>query len=95
LVLEYCWAGDITPLIGKIEEDDAKHLIVQIAEGLAYLHEQKIIHKDIKPENIQMNNRAKISELGISKLMGTSNESTIVGTPFYLAPEGFKEEKID
>lgn len=41
-----------------------------------------------------MNNGPKISELGISKLLAT-NESTIVGTPFYLAPEGFKEEKVD
>ena len=82
-------------MIGKIDEDDAKHLIVQIAEGLAYLHGNKIIHKDIRPENILMNNGPKISELGISKLMATSNESTIVGTPFYLAPEGFKEEKVD
>ncbi len=66
-------------------------IMIQIAEGIVYLHERNIVHGDIRPENIMMKDGvAKIAELGISKIMETTTESTIVGTPFYLAPEGFK-----
>lgn len=69
----------------------------QVAEGLEYLHSKSIIHRDIKPSNILINsvdfNREeilnfKICDFSLSyQLCDEFTESSIVGTPFYMAPE--------
>ncbi|KAK1582321.1 hypothetical protein Q3G72_013963 [Acer saccharum] len=72
-----------------------KTIIIDIAKGLAYLHEecrQQIVHLDIKPQNILMdvNLRAKISDFGLSKLIDKDQSqvvTTMRGTPGYFAPE--------
>lgn len=72
-----------------------RKIILDIAKGLAYLHEgcqQKIIHLDIKPQNILLdtNFNAKISDFGLSKLVGREQSqvvTTMRGTPGYMAPE--------
>ncbi|XP_073058352.1 G-type lectin S-receptor-like serine/threonine-protein kinase SD2-5 [Primulina eburnea] len=83
-----------------------RRIILDIAKGLAYLHEdcrQKIIHLDIKPQNILLdeNFNAKLSDFGLSKLIDR-NQSQVVttmrGTPGYLAPEWLSSiitEKVD
>ncbi|WMV39437.1 hypothetical protein MTR67_032822 [Solanum verrucosum] len=83
-----------------------QRIITDIAKGLAYLHDecsQKIIHLDIKPQNILLdkNFNAKISDFGLSKLID-KDESKVVtrmrGTPGYLAPEWLRSvitEKVD
>ncbi|KAG8482298.1 hypothetical protein CXB51_026980 [Gossypium anomalum] len=83
-----------------------KKIILDIAKGLAYLHEdchQKIIHFDIKPENILLdeNFNAKVSDFGLSKLIGRDQSqvlTTMRGTPGYMAPEWLTStitEKVD
>ncbi|XP_060189946.1 G-type lectin S-receptor-like serine/threonine-protein kinase SD2-5 [Lycium barbarum] len=86
--------------------DVRKKIMSDVAKGLAYLHEDcnnKIIHLDIKPQNILLdhNFNAKVSDFGLSKLVG-KDESKIIttmrGTPGYLAPEWLHEaitEKVD
>ncbi|TYI45412.1 hypothetical protein E1A91_D13G034900v1 [Gossypium mustelinum] len=72
-----------------------KKIIIDIAKGLAYLHEgcnQKIIHLDIKPQNILLdeNFNAKVSDFGLSKLIGRDQSRVVTamrGTPGYMAPE--------
>ncbi|GKV23386.1 hypothetical protein SLEP1_g33121 [Rubroshorea leprosula] len=72
-----------------------RKIILDIAKGLAYLHEgcrQKIIHLDIKPQNILLdeNFNAKVSDFGLSKLVGREQSqivTTMRGTPGYMAPE--------
>ncbi|KAF3443990.1 hypothetical protein FNV43_RR13680 [Rhamnella rubrinervis] len=72
-----------------------KKIVLDVAKGLAYLHEdcrQKIIHLDIKPHNILLDEyfNAKVSDFGLSTLIDR-NESQVLttmrGTPGYLAPE--------
>ncbi|GLU07095.1 hypothetical protein SLE2022_240690 [Rubroshorea leprosula] len=83
-----------------------RKMIVDIAKGLAYLHEgcrQKIIHLDIKPQNILLdeNFNAKVSDFGLSKLVGREQSqvvTTMRGTPGYMAPEWLNSvitEKVD
>nr|XP_043625692.1 G-type lectin S-receptor-like serine/threonine-protein kinase SD2-5 [Erigeron canadensis] len=83
-----------------------KKIILDIAKGLAYLHEdcrQKIIHLDIKPQNILLDEdfNAKVSDFGLSKLIdrGQSHVTTTMkGTPGYMAPEWLSSvitEKVD
>ncbi|KAL6976164.1 hypothetical protein U1Q18_024954 [Sarracenia purpurea var. burkii] len=101
LVYEYMSNGSLDNWIfhgGKnprLDWQTRKKIVLDIAKGLAYLHEecrQRIIHLDIKPQNILLdeNFNAKISDFGLSKLVDR-NEShvtiTMRGTPGYIAPE--------
>ncbi|XP_022775877.1 LOW QUALITY PROTEIN: G-type lectin S-receptor-like serine/threonine-protein kinase SD2-5 [Durio zibethinus] len=101
LVYEYMCKGSLDQWIFHKNQELAlgwktrKKIILDIAKGLAYLHEdcnQKIIHLDIKPQNILLdeNFNAKVSDFGLSKLIGRDQSQVITtmrGTPGYMAPE--------
>ncbi|MFS8000974.1 putative protein kinase RLK-Pelle-SD-2b family [Helianthus anomalus] len=83
-----------------------KKIVLDIAKGLTYLHEgcvQKIIHLDIKPQNILLDKdfNAKVSDFGLSKLIDRDQShvmTTMRGTPGYMAPEWLSSvitEKVD
>jgi len=75
-----------TPLPVK----DAAEIVTGVAEGLAYAHEQGIIHRDIKPQNILIDSQGvpKISDWGMSRLIGSSAIPTVAGFSLaYAAPE--------
>lgn len=83
-----------------------KKIILDIAKGIHYLHEdcrQKIIHMDIKPQNILLDEKfnAKVSDFGLAKVIDRDQSqviATMKGTPGYLAPErlsSFITEKVD
>ena len=74
-------------------------IVREIASGLASSHSLNIYHRDIKPDNILIDKdyTAKISDFGIAQLPDSNqtNESRIIGTPYYLAPEGYNCPKVD
>merc|ERR1719191_1439783 len=82
---------------GRLPEDEARYVFLQIVEGLKYIHSKNIIHRDLKPENILIDQKhsrqglleVKLSDFGHSKLIndGYSTALTRVGTPQYWAPE--------
>ena len=83
-----------------------KKIILDIAKGLTYLHEecrQKIVHLDIKPHNILLdeNFKAKVSDFGLSKLIDRDQSQVVItmrGTLGYMAPEWLSSvitEKVD
>ncbi|KAJ3127290.1 Calcium/calmodulin-dependent protein kinase type 1 [Nowakowskiella sp. JEL0407] len=77
----------------KYSEKDASVLIVQILEGVKYLHEMDIVHRDLKPENLLFADRTETSRLlitdfGLSKTISAQDMlTTQCGTPAYVAPE--------
>uniref|UniRef100_A0A6N2KMN3 non-specific serine/threonine protein kinase n=1 Tax=Salix viminalis TaxID=40686 RepID=A0A6N2KMN3_SALVM len=104
LVYEYMSNGSLDSWIFKKSQTSSldwktrKKIIIDIAKGLAYLHEecrQTIIHLDIKPQNILLDPKfnAKISDFGLSKLIDremSKVQLSMRGTPGYLAPEWHK-----
>ncbi|KAG1757666.1 kinase-like domain-containing protein [Suillus lakei] len=92
--LEYVPGGSIARLRdrGKFDEEVTKSFTGQILEGLEYLHSKNIIHRDLRADNILVENTGicKISDFGISKrtddLHGTSSH-VIQGSVFWMAPE--------
>ena len=103
-VLEYCSGPDLATYLQRnrcIQEKEARIIITQILEGLEYLNKlpNKIIHYDLKPENIIFNNmEVKISDFGLAKIVESNNDkvqltSQGVGTYWYLPPECFDDRK--
>jgi serine/threonine protein kinase len=70
---------------------------LQIAEGLNAADEAGLIHGDIKPENILVDEkgRAKLVDFGIATVAHSSQQEGIWGTPYYIAPEKVKRQKVD
>jgi len=72
------------------------HWFVQMALGLQYMHQERVLHRDLKTQNIFLlgNGRLVLGDLGISKVLeGTMDfASTCIGTPYYMSPEIFKNK---
>jgi tetratricopeptide (TPR) repeat protein len=84
---------------GRLEPLDAARLAMQIAAGLQYAHENRIIHRDIKAANLffTKNRVLKIMDFGLAKtLEEVRKASTLIGgTPFYMAPEQVRGGVVD
>jgi serine/threonine protein kinase len=72
---------------GRIEATQVLEIARSLAEALAHLHANKLIHRDVKPANIIfVNDRPKLADIGL--VTDASDSGSIVGTEGYLAPEG-------
>ena len=82
-----------------IQEKIIKDFIIQICSGLRDIHRSNLIHRDLTPENIfiDQNNRIKIGDFGVSKQLSTNTKyaKTDTGKLYYKAPEVIKGEKYD
>lgn len=97
--MEVCGGGDLLTYVRKrrrIKEDVACHIFRQIVEGLMYCHSRKILHRDIKLDNILLTSQGtvKICDFGVSKLINRPREAMYeqCGTPAYIAPEVFENK---
>ncbi|XP_019524439.1 PREDICTED: serine/threonine-protein kinase Nek5 [Hipposideros armiger] len=97
IVMEYCDGGDLMKRINRqrgvlFSEDQILSWFVQISLGLKHIHDRKILHRDIKAQNIFLSKNgmvAKLGDFGIAKVLNNSMElaQTCIGTPYYLSPE--------
>ncbi|NXH40845.1 NEK5 kinase, partial [Dicaeum eximium] len=97
IVMEYCDGGDLMKRINMqhgvlFDEDQILSWFVQISLGLKHIHDKKILHRDVKAQNIFLSNNGKIAKLGdfgIARQLNSTTEfaHTCVGTPYYLSPE--------
>lgn len=94
MFLELCRGGDLLHFVRrrrKLDENMGKYVFRQIVLGVQYIHSMNIIHRDIKLENILVDNLGivKICDFGVSKHLQNedSRASECCGTPAYMAPE--------
>lgn len=93
LVLQYCENGSAKGMIGRAEETDVIQFLHDVAAGLEYLHEHDIVHQDIKPDNILLDDNCNflVTDFGISVASTGEADATSgsCGTQAYMGPERF------
>lgn len=95
IVMEYCSGGDLFEHLmrrGKFTESAVGSILMKLLSAISHLHSLKISHRDLKPENFIYSSpdpdaEIKIVDFGMSSQFGCGPMKTMVGTPYYLAPE--------
>ncbi|CAD5123947.1 DgyrCDS12254 [Dimorphilus gyrociliatus] len=92
IILELAARGEIYDLIeekGRLEEDDARYFFKQLLSSLAYLHSEGIVHRDLKLENLLLdeNHQLKICDFGLANSFGEEKLTTFCGSALYSSPE--------
>ncbi|CAM2105666.1 serine/threonine-protein kinase Nek11 isoform X1 [Caretta caretta] len=105
IITEYCEGRDLDCKIQEYKE--AKKIFtesqiiewfIQLLLGVNYMHERRILHRDLKAKNIFLkNNLLKIGDFGVSRLLMGSCDlaTTFTGTPYYMSPEALKHQGYD
>lgn len=93
--------GEILKKVGRFTEDQARPVMRDILEGVAYLHDKSIVHRDLKLKNIlcdrkELPVRVKLADFGLANFVGVRTVSKValqsqVGSPHYVAPEVLRE----
>ena len=95
IVMEYAPYGtlkqNLAKMHGFIPESSVAWILFNIISGLDFLHQQKILHRDVKSDNIFIghNHVPKVGDFGVAKRLNSAQPMavSVVGTPLYLSPE--------
>lgn len=101
IIMEYCSNGDLYAAIKNQQgrpfpEQQVLDWLVQMCLALKYCHDRKLLHRDIKTQNIFLtaDNRIKIGDFGIARVLQNTLDyaKTVVGTPYFMSPELVQEK---
>jgi serine/threonine-protein kinase len=108
--MEYLRGSDLASVIrkdGRLPWGRTLGIVAQICDSLAEAHAMGIVHRDLKPENVLLVPRAghpdfvKVVDFGLAKIrddktaLDTTGDGSLLGTPFYMAPEQIRGEQVD
>jgi eukaryotic-like serine/threonine-protein kinase len=104
MVMEWCDGRLLRRILdeGRIPQDRAIHIAIQVLKALEYIHANGVVHRDLKPENIMVdeNDNIKLIDFGIagdsaSRRLTYANFTATLGTPDYISPEQVKGKRGD
>jgi hypothetical protein len=104
IVFEYVSGENLKQLIGRrgpAPVTTALELGIQIARALSFAHQEGLVHRDVKPQNVLLNGEgeAKVTDFGIARSLdvqhGMTQTGTVLGTSDYIAPEQAQGQRVD
>ncbi|MHC4401914.1 MAG: serine/threonine-protein kinase [Planctomycetota bacterium] len=104
LVMQYVLGQSLQARVdqqGPLEPKEVLRIAVQVASGLAAAHAQGLVHRDVKPSNILLENdveRALLTDFGLARVVddaGITQTGVVAGTPHYMSPEQAGGEAVD
>src|SRR5205823_6272011 len=103
IVFEYIDGENLKELVirkGRLELREALEIAREVARGLAFAHQNGLVHRDVKPQNVLLNGdgRAKVTDFGIARTVdvdGMTQTGTVLGTSNYIAPEQATGKRVD
>jgi serine/threonine protein kinase/tetratricopeptide (TPR) repeat protein len=101
--MDFVEGQDLKSLIrekGKFSPEEAKEIVVQVCRALNAAHSEGVIHRDLKPQNIMLDNQGRVivMDFGIARSTespGLTQTGSIIGTPEYMSPEQGNAQKLD
>lgn len=92
--------GELLSRRGPLGKVDSREILGQICDGLGAAHQAGVIHRDLKPQNVLVNelNQVKIIDFGLAKttfMAGMTATGLMLGTPYYMSPEQVRGKEID
>jgi serine/threonine protein kinase len=102
IVFEYVDGQNLKELTrdGPLEVREAIGLTLQVARALSFAHDRGLVHRDVKPQNVLLNEdgQAKVTDFGIARsldVQGVTHTGTVLGTSDYIAPEQARGQRVD
>jgi serine/threonine-protein kinase len=102
IVFEYVDGQNLKELSahGPLDAREAIGLALQVAHALSFAHARGLVHRDVKPQNVLLNDegQAKVTDFGIARSLdvhGVTQTGTVLGTSDYIAPEQARGQKVD